>query len=401
MGIWIAGLGFLAIAVATLTPVDGGGGVTSRLCLICHSRGMADFLSNIILFMPLAFGLALHGWSLRRTALAALLLSLVIESLQVRVIAGRDSNVGDLAANSLGGVIGWLVWRTSGWWRPRQHAALARMLSVAGATLAVLIGALTLLVPAPQSTTYFMQWTADLGRLEHYDGQVLESRLGPVELHGSTRVEPGRTVRQQLLEPSWNVRFIAGHPPSALAPIVSIYDNFQQEVVFLGADNVDLVHRQRLRAGALRFDEPDLRVWSALASMQPGDTVTLAWRADRKSTCVTVDQREACRYGFTVGDTWALLMFPDSWGRGARTAMSVAWLFGIFLPAGFLGYRRSHTLIGSVLVLATLVAVPPVLGFAMTPAHQVVMALAGLSAGHLAAVTLRGRTLEHEQQALE
>lgn len=391
VGSWIASAGFLAIAIATLTPVASAGGGTSRICLICHSRGMADFLSNIVLFAPLGFGLALRGWSLRRTAFAGMVFSLTIELLQLQVISGRDSNFGDVVANSMGGVAGWLAWRSLPWWQPRPNHAMTRAVTLALIALGILIGGLSLLVPAPQPTTYFIQWTADLGGLEHYGGRVLKSKLDGLDLEGATRVQPSDTVRRLLLQPRWTVHFIAGAAPPSLAPIVSIYDEFRQEVMLLGAREGDVEYRQRLRAGMLRFDEPDLRVYGALHDVVPGDNVTLRWIADRERVCVSVNERMRCSHGYTVGDTWALLLFPDSWGRTARIAMCMAWLFGIFLPVGFVAYRWMELLVITAGTLVVLIGTPALIGFAMTPLWQVLMAILGLMNGHIAARLIRRR----------
>lgn len=352
---------------------------------------MADFLSNIILFAPLGLGLALRRVSLARTALAAFLFSLAIELLQLQVITGRDSNLGDVAANSLGGVTGWWLGRTRGWWLPREHGSLRRTVALTAGALVVLLGGLSLLVPAPPPTTYYMQWTADLGTLAHYDGEVLESRLGPIELQGARRIDTDEAFRALLVEPDWRVRFVAGSPPPSLAPIVSIYDERQQEVALLGARNTSVVYRQRLRAGELRFDEPDLRGYFLLAGLQPGDTASLMLRATRSDVCISVNSQEDCTHGYTVGDTWALLMFPDRWGRVVRAAMSFVWLFAAFVPAGFVSYRTTSAIIGGALALTTLLIGPAVMGFAITPAWQAVAVLAGFAGGHLAGATARKR----------
>lgn len=391
VGTWVSAFGFLAIIVATLTPVLGGGGGVPALCLLCQSRGTADFLSNILLFMPLGFGLRCLGWSLRRAAPAAAMLSLTVETLQLLVVTGRDPSLGDLFANSVGGLAGWMVAHTLTWWYPRAQGAVARTLGFTAVGLGVLLGGLSLLVPAPSRITYFIQWTADLGHLEHYGGRVLESKLGAYELHGATRVESSESLRRSIHEPIWNVRFVAGAAPSALAPIVSIYDGLQREVVLLGASGPDLVYRQRLRAAVLRFDQPDLRMWSAFAGVQAGDAVTLSLDADRARACARINTSEQCIHGYSVGDTWALLMLPDRWGRIARTAMSAAWLFFIFLPAGFLAYTTADCCVSAIVVLLGLLAGPPAMGFGITPAWQVLLSLAGLLVGYSATLVFRSR----------
>src|SRR5690606_36985509 len=181
IGAGLVVLGALAIAAATLTPVPGSmGGGTSRICLICHDRGMADFVSNIILFAPLGLGLALLGRRWYFALAVGALCSLTVESLQLDVIAGRDANFGDLVANSLGAVTGWFFGVTRSWWRPTPDRATTRAIGVTVAGSVLLLGALVLLRPAPQEATYYLQWTPALGGGMHvYLGEVTETRIGP------------------------------------------------------------------------------------------------------------------------------------------------------------------------------------------------------------------------------
>lgn len=386
MGTLLAVVSVLVICVATLTPVHGsGGGGTSRICLICHARGMADFLSNVILFAPLGVGLALRGWSLWRAALASMLFSFGIELLQFQIVAGRDSNFGDLVANSLGGVVGWWVGSTLSWWTPRPAGEVMRSTSLAALAALILLGGLSLLRPAPLATTYYLQWTADLGGLDHYDGRVLSTAIGPLALAGPGRISQSDSVRQLLRAPAWGIELIAGTSPWWIAPIVSIYDEDQQEIVLLGALGEDVVYRQRLLAGALRLDEPDIRIPNALEGLRPGERASIAYRADRAVACATVNEREHCRRTYAVGDTWALLLFPDSWDDDGRALVSVLWLFAAFIPAGFTAYRARTAALSGFLVASLLLAGPALMGYVTTPVPQLVAALSGLAAGFGAA----------------
>ena len=67
-GLALAGLAL--VAVATLTPASDPRHLelsTPLWCLVCGDEGGADVVANLLLFLPLAIGLRLSGWSWRRT----------------------------------------------------------------------------------------------------------------------------------------------------------------------------------------------------------------------------------------------------------------------------------------------------------------------------------------------
>ena len=118
------------IALLTLTPVHGGGGSATELCILCGSRGLADFISNVILFLPFGAALACNRVSRRTTAAVCLLLPLSIEAVQFQMIAGRDASSGDLISNGIGTFAGWSLFLTRAWWtvpgdRPVRAVAAA------------------------------------------------------------------------------------------------------------------------------------------------------------------------------------------------------------------------------------------------------------------------------------
>lgn len=353
---------------------------------------MADFLSNIILFMPLGFGLALRDASLRRAVLTSSMLSLAVETMQLFVISGRDPSFGDIAANSLGGLVGWMVWRMLPWWCRGGRGAWIRSLTLATAALAILLGGLWFLVPAPPSTIYFVQWTADLGHLENYKGRVQEATLGPLELQEAMQVGSSDSIKHLLEQPEWKVLFTAGPEPTSVAPILSIYDELQQEVALLGARGSDVVYRQRMRAADFGLDQLDFRAWSMLESIESGDDVLLRISVDRSRTCVGINHLQECGRGYSVGDTWGLLMFPESWGRTMRAAMNLIWLFGLFMPAGFI-INRPAGLAGIAFVAMTGSLLGPLsMGFSPPSPWEVLAIVAGLSTAHIASQVVWSRS---------
>ena len=86
-----------AILVLTLIPVSGDTPQGVSICIICGDRGLADAVLNMILFAPLGVALALHQRRPMSVAIAALLLSLSVESLQIVILTctpGRFDHVG-------------------------------------------------------------------------------------------------------------------------------------------------------------------------------------------------------------------------------------------------------------------------------------------------------------------
>lgn len=104
---------FAAVALilaATLTPgASAEAHVLPQLCIICNRSAAKDFLRNVLLFMPLGLGLRMAGWSWRRTLATCFALSGVVELLQFVWVPRRDAALRDLAGNSTGGVVGWLI----------------------------------------------------------------------------------------------------------------------------------------------------------------------------------------------------------------------------------------------------------------------------------------------------
>src|SRR5688500_13671473 len=108
-GVLIAALWTGAMALLTLSPSpsDIASAVKTPLtCLVCGDRGGVDVLLNLLLFIPLGVGLRMAGWPIPVAAIAALLLSLTVESLQSFVVVGRDASLSDLIFNTAGAALG-------------------------------------------------------------------------------------------------------------------------------------------------------------------------------------------------------------------------------------------------------------------------------------------------------
>jgi hypothetical protein len=328
---WIFAVSFLTLRPVGM-PLDELSAI-SVTCLLCGSRGTADAILNIVLFVPL--GLALGGdvRGLRRAILAGLALSLMIEVAQTS-LPGRHASSADLLWNTLGAAVGTGV-----------YAVLKRRLEtpslVGGRAWGMVLGIAfavsgVLVIPAPTDDVYWGQWTPDLGSMPQYDGTVLEARL-------DERALPPRRVdapapHRSLLEGDWSLdgRVVIGGQPRAVAPILSIYDRHRREILLLGAHGDDLVFRERLLAHELGFESPDLRLPHAFASLPALDTVRVSALRRDGGTCLRLAAKERCGLGVTVARTWGLLLYvtgPPEWFRGL---VDVGWLMVLFLPLGLL-----------------------------------------------------------------
>jgi hypothetical protein len=195
---------------------------------------------------------------------------------------------------------------------------------------------------------------------------------------------PGDSVRKLLATHAIEARFIAGPPTSRLAPIVSIHDGAGREIIQLGIDRTDFVYRYWGLADEVRFDHADLRVDRWFDGIRPGDTTYLAMRFTRGGYCLQLNQRQQCRTGFSVGDTWSLIIRMD-WSNARTRWAGMAWLMLVFFPVGFVARNRRALAAVTLLSALSLFAGPLVTGFAATRWFQILASLVGIVAGYVCA----------------
>src|SRR5688572_26549728 len=149
----------LLVVVPTLTPTAGESG-TSFFCVFCGSLGGLDFSLNLLLFMPLGAAMWNATGSWRHGVVAGFLLSVAIEALQYRVVAGRYTSMGDVLANTLGSWIGvWIATGSQRAWNATASTA-RRIATVAGiATALVVCGSALLLQPSRTRYPQWLQWS--------------------------------------------------------------------------------------------------------------------------------------------------------------------------------------------------------------------------------------------------
>ncbi|MGH7607378.1 MAG: VanZ family protein, partial [Gemmatimonadales bacterium] len=374
-------LALLGILIATLWPFSGSPAAQWLGCLACGARGTADLLLNVILFLPFGAALARAGQRVGRSSAAAALLSLIIEVAQL-YIPGRDTSLGDVAANTLGGTLGAILALTAAAWLfppPGRARRWSRGAAACAAGLCGLTG--LLLAPAFPASRYHGLWTPWLARLERYEGRVLSATLAERPIRPGPLDSPG--VRA-LLEAEHgfrlHVRAEAGAPPAGLAPLFAIYDDARREILLLGVDHHDIVVRVRTRAAAVRLDQPDVRVRDALLGIDPGDSLDLTVMRTRSAFQVSLNATTE-RLGFTVGSGWSLVLYPEGTPGWLRAALNALWTGLLFAPAGWWLRTRGDGLVALAAIAAGLLAAPALTPLIATPAREWAGAVLGLIAG--------------------
>lgn len=386
-------LSLLAILIATLTP-SGDELDPLVLCVVCGAQGWSDALVNIILFLPLGAALALlarrGGW----IVLGGCLLSCAVESAQLLLIPGRDPSIGDVLFNTLGTAAGVALVRTApSWLAPPVRRARGLMAAAAAVAVSVFLATGCLLQPALPSSSYFGQWTPNLGHLTWYRARVLSAQLDSMPLP-ARHLGDSAAVRQQFLRgASLDVRAVAGPPTGGVGSLFSIYDEQQREILLLGPDRADLVFRLRRRSAEYRLDTPDLRVLGAMRGVRRGDTLALSVYREPTGWCVRLNGRMTCRLGFTLGRAWALLLYPESFPEWLRHALDAGWVAGMLLPFGFWVRRDATTLAAGGATVAALVFAPSLTGLQPLPLLELLGSAAGVATGWGLGVLARRRAI--------
>lgn len=297
------------------------------LCLACGDFGGVDFLLNIALFGPL--GLALHhaDLPLRRTALVAFGLTLGIEAFQFLFLPGRFAALGDLVANTSGGVLGWILGRT--WPLIATPApAMARRIAVLSLSGVAGIFGVTgwLLQPSLPLSTWFGQWRPELGQFDQFAGTVDSARLGPRPLPGHMLVDTWER-RLELRDGGGPIAIRAhgtlGPPPRRTAPIVSVFDDRQRQVALLGQEREDLVVAIRLRSADARLRTPTLRVPDGLSAPAGTRYDAAGWWAEGTLTGTAVGTGSL---PLTIGLGWSFVLPFGADLEPGVPVWSILWL---------------------------------------------------------------------------
>ena len=371
---------------ATLTPVGTEFQPDFVSCIICGGRGWADAVANLILYAPFGAALAWNGRTGLRAVGYAFLLSACIEAAQT-VIPGRDPSLGDVTFNTLGAGAGLLAAMTARRWLVPSVPRAAR-LSLASATLATGLMVLTgvLLAPAIPAGPLSLWYAPDLPDMPWYHARVLTTRLDLTPIHPGL-LSADRTA-PLLMGKRLFLAAVAGSPVPSLAPLIVFADR-EDQVYLVGPDRNDLVLRYETRAARWGFDQPDIRLRGAFKPVARGDTVQIGIERRRVQWCLRLNRMEQCGKGFTLGDAWAMVMYPRHWPPWSNTLLGAMWVGGLALPVGLWGRQRLESAAAIALFGGALALVPSPVGLVATPLSEWCGAALGLGGGFALQAALR------------
>ena len=373
----LAALSTAAILYLTLRHGDNDLTYGWSYSLTAGDAALAELIQNLILFIPLGVSLTLAGiWPARVVTIGALL-SFTVEFLQ-QYIPGRDPSVGDIVSNTISTALGVLlvvaapIWL---WAPPRRSAWQARL----AAALAVLVwygtGAMVQQTFPPRP--YRIVPTPNSPKFRHYKGEVL-------------KVTPG----ERTLE----VRAVAApHPPDRTSPLIVVLSRTDERVLLLSADGPDLTLRYDMPAVHWTLEQPDLRLHDGMKPVAPGDTFTATFTAPTRedpSLCLRLNATERCHLGYTIGDGWKLIYYPEGRPPWMLGLINTLWIAGCVIWVGYWAARsdggegrrdtaaaRGGGLLAMGIVIAGLLMVPLVTGLKPTPIYEWIGAVGGMAMG--------------------
>lgn len=408
----IAGITLILICIATLTPGAPPSAEEIATCQgWCGDSLVADFVRNIILFVPLGFGLRLAGVRTSRAVLVGTCLSATVELLQIRIIVGRDASVLDWISNSFGTVGGALIAvHTPSLIHPRPRTASGLWVVGMVLWLGILILGAWGIQPAPSSDPYWGQRAPELGDSPPFRGELLSARVNGAEIP-SARMVNDDTIRGPLRAGRARVEAIVrpGPPPSpaGVAPIMRIADAAEREILMLGQGGRELVFRVRLRASTLRLETPAFALSDAFGSQPTVDPKTVdspeslfaVVDSGRVRLAVQRDgQARSREFALTPAVAWSFFLPWDYWFGPNVAWISQVWLGALLFPVGYWAAltteqraARRPILITVALVVLTLAIVPELSALPHVRMSQLVSALAGVLLGWAVAERLTSR----------
>ena len=375
---WI-GVALSALAIIRATTFASGTSTHGwSFSLASGDAAVGEIIQNLLLFLPLGICLTLAGVRPLIAIPLGAALSFSVEFSQ-QWIPGRDPSVGDIVCNTASTAIGVALTRTAPRWLFASPARAAWQ-TLGAAIVAILAWtgtgiALHPVVPAGPFQTIVRP---DFNYYSLYQGTVLRARV----LYGSL------AVRATLPDP----------PSYRSAPLAALIDAEGHRAIVLSVDRHDLALRYDMLAVRARLEQPDLRWRNALAppSIAPGDTFNAGTWHDGKTVCLGVNNHSRCNLGYTVGDGWKLIFFPEHFSGWLTDTIDGLWVLGCVFFVGLwaaraasettapdrAARRRAATArIAVAMLLIGLIVVPWITGLKGTTLVEWVCALLGIEFG--------------------
>lgn len=386
----------LLVAVPTLGPTPGAVGSTG-ICVFCGALGGLDFALNLALFVPLGAAIWNATGSWRQAGVAGFLVSMVIEVLQYRLIAGRDAAVGDVLANGLGSLTGaWIMIGLRA--RTTTPATALRLAAAVGLLTALLVASVAmLLLPRRTRYTQFVHWSPILVNEPAFLGSLESAELNGRPLHRGDTLRPSQSfdsiTRSYLVKAT-----VRGPVPVAPRSAVIVRVAHNLEETFQLTQRGDGV-AFRAYSGASRFRLRTLQVGLDDALLRAGSdsegSVTIEAQSTPERIMLSATRRgeriTSATLPRTLGLAWAIFLpwnaaiGPDWWLANA------AWVAALMFPVSLLTARaqrlarsRPTSLVRwwpIAVVALTLVAMAPLTGLSQLRPFEWLAAVVGTFGG--------------------
>jgi len=337
-GVVLSALVLAVVLVATLTPASGSTPTADFWCIACGELGGLDVFNNVVMFVPLGFAFALATDRRWRSVLACAAVTTFVESMQIRIVAGRDASLSDLLSNSLGGMIGVeLALRRGLLLRPRGRAATGLAIAAAAAfSLVMTLGSLglrTALIPR----SVWVQWTPDRAGFEAFTGELLDFNLDGIDLPARFYPPKSLGVDRVLRSRTWHATVDIN--TAGLRARRSVIARIAEEwTVLLSIEQYggDLACQQKTRSGDVRFRSPRIAVRDAITPLLGRAPARVRFTCSRQGDSLvasTGDRQEVLRLSPSLG--WLLVSPFNITVPSYYVLVSVIWLAVLAFPAGY------------------------------------------------------------------
>lgn len=397
----------VCIAVATLHPSVGNTGSPPG-CVFCSPFAAVDAALNIVLFMPLGLGLAMARVRTGAAIIVIVGLSLLIEGLQVDIVPGRDAAIGDLLANSVGGLMALTCGRhATTLIHPSARVSERLFLGSLVAWVAVMGGVAFSLAPRPPADPYYAQFARQLrpsrpaftGRIHSAAVDTFRLKPGRVTGGGALRnvigSDAGALVRLTLLN---------AHAAPGRAEVFALSNADGLYVLSIHQADSDLVFSLRTGADAMRLRPYEFRLKGAFPAGAIDTTQVSARYGTQRVDLSALAQQSAVRrsIGVHLSDGW-MLFSPRQFqvdGDHAQSIVGAVWISMLLFPTGYwlafawAAQRRRRAAYASCLLVGGAVAyaaVPALLGVCSGSLREWSAASAGLIGGLAITQPIRSR----------
>ena len=387
------------IGLATLMPAETSVTLPAS-CVFCGQFGGVDFALNVVLFIPLGIGLRwlLGSWIV--PAMVGASATLLIETLQWRLIPGRDASLGDLLANTLGTLVGvWLA--TTGMRWLNSTGSAARWLTVAWGALvvAVVLTSSRLLIPFPTRYPQWVQWKPQRPNMDVFNAELRSVEVNGAPVGPRDILLPARTIDTVTQGVTLRLAIEGATPPTARRAYIVRITNTGEEGFALSQRGDALVFRTNLFANRLKLHSIAVRLPNALPSQDQGsngEPSTINVHANSSPAAMTVasdgpGQLASVELRRTVGLGWAMFMPWDIAIGPAWWPANALWLAAMMLPLAFFAGRsagrtpdegsRGRAWWPLMVVVATIAIAPTNFGLALPGPGEWIGVVLGIVAG--------------------